>query len=92
MSEPRMLAGHAMVDTIHGEAGQLCGYRLVDLLMMRREDIGKSGWAHYGELNGAEYASVDAERDRIYGHARAIASGEGVGGSAPGDLVDVEEF
>lgn len=73
-----------MIETTAGTACATCGRRLVDLFAARREDIGAEGWAHYGALNAAEFDSIEAERDRIWQHTAAVASGAGIDGAAPG--------
>lgn len=85
MSEPRIIAGHSMADSIHGLACRDCGRRFVDLASVRKSDIGTKGWSHYGELNSPEFESIQAEIERMWGLLVGVASGRGIGGMAAGD-------
>ena len=43
-----------------------CGRRFSDISMATKDDIGKPGWAHYGDLTATEYGEIEKERDRIW--------------------------
>lgn len=43
-----------------------CGKRFSDISMAKPEDIGKPGWAHYGNLTGTELSEITQETERIW--------------------------
>ena len=59
------IAGHTFVWTGHGDICS-CGKRRVDLCGITRADIGKPGWAHYGDLSAHEYEQVVAMLERMW--------------------------
>lgn len=91
-----ILAGHDMQHTVHGlrcigtiHDGKPCGRRAVDLAAVQRQHIGQPGWAHYGNLDEAEYLQIRAWIDWVWTCTSAIASGQGIGGMAAGGVEEL---
>lgn len=62
------IAGHDFEHTPGGRRCKLgeCRKLWADISYVTKDDIGKSGWAHTGALNQAEYDQIVAERDRLF--------------------------
>jgi hypothetical protein len=56
---------------------QTCGKCFADIASMERTDVGKAGWAHYGNATETEYEEVARERERMWAahQARDVAAG-----------------
>jgi hypothetical protein len=67
MSESeRRIAGHVFTETPDRGRACSCGRRWVDIAGSTRDDIGRPDIAHYGALSEAEFAGIEAERDRLW--------------------------
>lgn len=47
-----------------------CGKRLIDLMDVTRDDIGKHGIAHIGVLHGVEFDQIEAYKERLLDAAK----------------------
>lgn len=52
---------------------QVCNKKFSDICAATKGDVGKNGWAHYGNLNDNELKEIEAERDRIWAAHRNVA-------------------
>jgi hypothetical protein len=68
------VAGHTFVDSLDGRKCQGCGKLWVDIAPVTRDDIGRAGWAHSGQLTQDEYEQIVAERERIWRLAMGVPS------------------
>lgn len=94
MTDPsfRIIAGHKFAEGLHGLTCLDCGRRFTDLTAVRETDIGADGWAAFGSLSRDGYDSIRAEVERVWALTKAVGSGAGVGGMAPGSELEMEGF
>lgn len=70
-----ILAGHDFVTGPGGSACRACGCKLITVLTVTADDVGRHGISCYGVLSEGEYRGIEAERDRLW---RAVQDAAGV--------------
>lgn len=73
----KTIAGHRFIETTHGRICSVCNKFYVDISIVQKSDIGKTGWAHVGVLYEREYKEIQDENERMWKLLVGVATGNG---------------